>query len=113
MTVACFFDNGNSPFPFRLLDKSGQEVKGTSNKGYVRYSFAVKCEDDWPIIRCEGAGSEFNRSVSFLVKCKFNNFLSFLNNTSFMSCVHVYFCSLFVLSYHFVFPKVCSLFLIL
>lgn len=71
VTVACSFDNGNPPAPFRLLDKSGQILRNISNEGNVSYSFAVTCEDDWPIIGCEGAGSEFNRSVSFLVRCKF------------------------------------------
>ncbi|XP_025100854.1 uncharacterized protein LOC112568051 [Pomacea canaliculata] len=69
VTVACSFDNGNPPAPFHLLDKSGQILRNTSNEGNVSYSFAVRCEDDWPIIGCEGAGSEFNRSVSFLVRC--------------------------------------------
>lgn len=107
MTVACSFDNGNPPAPFRLLDKIGQILRNISNEGNVGYSFAVTCEDDWPVIGCEGAGSELNRSVSFLVRCKLNNFMMCINDTSFM-CTRVYFfCALAVDYCYFVFAQVC------
>lgn len=68
VNVSCFFVNGNPPVTFRLLDKTSKEL--ATDKGSLHLSLSVKCEDDWPIVRCEGEGSELNRSVAFLVRCK-------------------------------------------
>lgn len=70
VTVVCSFDKGNPSTFFRLLDKIGLEKKSTRYEGQISQSFAVQCEDDWPSVRCEGIGSEYNRSVSLLVRCK-------------------------------------------
>lgn len=69
--VSCSFDKGNPPVTFSLVNNNGKElVRGS---GPLTYSLLVHCEDDWPTVRCEGNGSEQNRSVSFLVKCKYNS----------------------------------------
>lgn len=71
VTVICSFNKGYPPSHFHLVDKLGQELQITRNEETISHSFSVECEDEWPIIGCEGEGSEVNRSVSFLVRCKF------------------------------------------
>ncbi|XP_025101361.1 uncharacterized protein LOC112568323 [Pomacea canaliculata] len=69
VTVICSFNKGYPPSHFHLVDKLGQELQITRNEETISHSFSVECEDEWPIIGCEGEGSEVNRSVSFLVRC--------------------------------------------
>ncbi|XP_025099890.1 uncharacterized protein LOC112567427 [Pomacea canaliculata] len=67
VNISCSFDKGNPPVAFSLVDNNGMElVRGS---GPLTYSLLVDCEDDWPTVRCEGNGSEQNRSVSFHVTC--------------------------------------------
>lgn len=70
VTVVCSFDKGNPPTSFRLLDRRGKDLESVEDADHFSHSFAVKCKDDWPNVRCEGVGSEYNKSVSFLVRCK-------------------------------------------
>ncbi|XP_025099916.1 uncharacterized protein LOC112567438 [Pomacea canaliculata] len=67
VNISCSFDKGNPPVAFSLVDNKGTEL--VTGSGPLTYSLLVHCEDDWPTVRCEGNGSEQNRSVSFLVKC--------------------------------------------
>ncbi|XP_025103329.1 uncharacterized protein LOC112569671 isoform X2 [Pomacea canaliculata] len=69
VNIFCSFDKGNPPAIFKLLDKHGQVLKSAGSDGYLNYSFTAQCEDDSPIVRCEGSGSKQNRSVTFLVRC--------------------------------------------
>ncbi|XP_025101024.1 uncharacterized protein LOC112568126 isoform X2 [Pomacea canaliculata] len=78
VNVCCFFKRGNPPVVFKLLDINGMEIadkvdKNTmqtkSGEEHLKVSLSVRCQDDWPTVRCEGSGSERNRSVSFLVRC--------------------------------------------
>ncbi|XP_025103321.1 uncharacterized protein LOC112569665 [Pomacea canaliculata] len=68
VNVSCFFKQGNPPSFFHLLDKHGTELK-SSQEGFLSYSLTAQCEDDWPVVRCEGNGTLQNRSVTFLVRC--------------------------------------------
>ncbi|XP_025103323.1 uncharacterized protein LOC112569667 [Pomacea canaliculata] len=67
--ISCSFDKGNPPATFKLLDKYGQVLKSRRDERYLNYSLTAQCEDDWPIVRCEGSGSKQNRSVTFFVRC--------------------------------------------
>lgn len=71
VNIFCSFDKGNPPAIFRLLDKSGKQLKLAYREENLNHSLKVQCEDDWPVVRCEAAGSKHNRSVLFLVRCKF------------------------------------------
>ncbi|XP_025099900.1 uncharacterized protein LOC112567430 [Pomacea canaliculata] len=71
VNVSCFFKQGNPPAIFRLftlLDKNKTELK-SSHEGSLSYSLTAQCEDDWPVVRCEGNGTLQNKSVTFLVRC--------------------------------------------
>ncbi|XP_025103241.1 uncharacterized protein LOC112569622 isoform X2 [Pomacea canaliculata] len=78
VNVCCSFNRGNPPAVFGLLDKSGKDIAHKVDKNiikiergeeHLKVSLTVRCQDDWPTVRCEGNGSERNRSVSFLVRC--------------------------------------------
>lgn len=74
VNISCSFEEGNPPAIFHLLDNNGPdptEFHQKDCKGHRSILRSVRCEDDWPVVRCEGNGSEQNRSVSFLVKCKY------------------------------------------
>ncbi|XP_025103326.1 uncharacterized protein LOC112569668 isoform X2 [Pomacea canaliculata] len=68
VNVSCFFKQGNPPAFFYLLDKHGTELK-SSQEGILSHSLTAQCEDDWPVVRCEGNGTLQNKSVTFLVRC--------------------------------------------
>ncbi|XP_025100381.1 uncharacterized protein LOC112567776 isoform X2 [Pomacea canaliculata] len=70
VSVACFFEKGNPAGFFYLLDKHGTKLNSSSSEGHLSYSLTARCEDDWPVVRCEGNGSQHNRSVTLLVKCR-------------------------------------------
>ncbi|XP_025099907.1 uncharacterized protein LOC112567434 isoform X2 [Pomacea canaliculata] len=70
VSVSCFFEKGNPPAHFYLLDKHGTKLNSSSSEGHLRSSLTARCEDDWPVVRCEGNGSQHNRSVTLLVKCR-------------------------------------------
>lgn len=80
ISISCFVDKGNPQVSFQLLDKYGSELKSDINGGHLNYLLTARCEDDWPMIRCEGSRSVRNRSVSFLVRCKISNvyFLTYI-----------------------------------
>ncbi|XP_025103334.1 uncharacterized protein LOC112569672 [Pomacea canaliculata] len=67
VTISCSFDTGNPPVTFRLVDRTGKEL--TTDKENLSTLLSVKCEDTWPLVRCEGDRSEQNRSVLLLVRC--------------------------------------------
>ncbi|XP_025099913.1 uncharacterized protein LOC112567435 [Pomacea canaliculata] len=76
VNVSCFFEKGNPPAHFYLLDKNGTKLNSTSSERHLSYSLTARCEDDWPVVRCEGNGSQQNKSVTILVKCKQTNLMS-------------------------------------
>lgn len=69
--ISCAFETGNPPVFFQLLDHL--VLKSSGNQGHLNYSLTARCEDEWPTIRCQGSGSTRNRSVTFLVECKYLN----------------------------------------
>ncbi|XP_025099888.1 uncharacterized protein LOC112567426 [Pomacea canaliculata] len=69
VNISCLFENGNPPGLFYLLDKHGNKLSSSSSEGRLSSSLTARCEDDWPVVRCEGNGSQHNRSVTILVKC--------------------------------------------
>ncbi|XP_025101684.1 uncharacterized protein LOC112568568 [Pomacea canaliculata] len=78
VSVCCSFKRGNPPSVFSLLDINGMKIGNKVNKNimeteggeeHLKVSRSVRCQDDWPTVRCEGNGSQRNRSVSFLVRC--------------------------------------------
>ncbi|XP_025103248.1 uncharacterized protein LOC112569626 isoform X3 [Pomacea canaliculata] len=78
VNVCCSFKRGNPPAVFNLLNMNGMEIANKEDKSamqtksgeeHLKVSLSVRCQDDWPTVRCEGSGSEINRSVSFLVRC--------------------------------------------
>ncbi|XP_025100483.1 uncharacterized protein LOC112567849 isoform X2 [Pomacea canaliculata] len=69
VSISCTFDPGNPPGKFFLFDKTGNEIKATRGEDYLNLSLTLRCEHDWPTVRCEGSGSKTNKSVSFLVRC--------------------------------------------
>lgn len=73
VSVFCLVDKGNPEVSFQLLDKYGSELESDINGGHLNYSLAAQCEDEWPVVRCEGSRSIRNKSVSFLVRCKCSN----------------------------------------
>ncbi|XP_025102547.1 uncharacterized protein LOC112569090 isoform X2 [Pomacea canaliculata] len=70
VNVSCLFEKGNPPGVFYLLDKHGDNLNASSSEGQLSYSLTARCEDDWPVVRCEGNGSQHNMSVTILVKCR-------------------------------------------
>ncbi|XP_025099899.1 uncharacterized protein LOC112567429 [Pomacea canaliculata] len=70
VSVSCFFEKGNPPGLFYLLDKHGAKLNSSSSEGHLSYSLTARCEDDWPVVRCEGNGSQHNMSMAILVKCR-------------------------------------------
>ncbi|XP_025101688.1 uncharacterized protein LOC112568571 [Pomacea canaliculata] len=70
VNASCFFEKGNPPAHFYLLDKHGTKLNSSSSEGHLRSSLTARCEDDWPVVRCEGNGSQHNMSVTILVKCR-------------------------------------------
>ncbi|XP_025100897.1 uncharacterized protein LOC112568076 isoform X2 [Pomacea canaliculata] len=69
VNVFCSFEKGNPTSRFHLLDQKRVKMATSYTEEYIDQSLTVHCEDDWPIISCEGKRSKQNRSVSFLVKC--------------------------------------------
>ncbi|XP_025101846.1 uncharacterized protein LOC112568652 [Pomacea canaliculata] len=70
VNISCSFEKGNPSTNFLLLDKTGKEIKSSSDEQHLNLSLVLQCKDDWPTIRCQGSGSETNESVSLLVKCR-------------------------------------------
>lgn len=70
ISISCFFDKGNPPAVFRLLDKKRRVLQAESSEGGLTHSLSAQCERDWPSVMCEGNSSESNASVSFVVICK-------------------------------------------
>lgn len=70
VNIFCSFEKGRPPAVFHLLVKNRTLQTVSSQEGNLNKSFVFHCADDWPIVSCEGSGSTFNRSVSFLVRCK-------------------------------------------
>ncbi|XP_025100903.1 uncharacterized protein LOC112568078 isoform X2 [Pomacea canaliculata] len=68
--ISCSFDKGNPQTVFFLLDKTGKEINTSRSEEQLTHSLTVRCQDDWPIVGCEGAGSEKNTSVTLLAKCR-------------------------------------------
>lgn len=75
ITVTCLIEKGRPAANFYLMNKNGKELKRADNDKNISHTIAVLCEDDWPVIRCEGERSEYNRSVAILVRCKCTLFL--------------------------------------
>lgn len=71
VTVVCTFDKANPSVSFGMLDKFGHELIRKTEGQTVSHSLITRCEDDWPVITCGGLGSDHNRSVSLLVRCKY------------------------------------------
>ncbi|XP_025103244.1 uncharacterized protein LOC112569625 isoform X2 [Pomacea canaliculata] len=70
ISVYCAFTKGNPPTTFRLLDRNGGEIDVSKDESHIIHSLAaVSCEEDWPVIRCEGNRSTENKFVSLLVRC--------------------------------------------
>ncbi|XP_025103278.1 uncharacterized protein LOC112569641 isoform X2 [Pomacea canaliculata] len=70
VNISCSFEKGRPPAVVRLLVKNRTTLQTVSSQeGNLNKSFVFHCADDWPIVSCEGSGSTFNRSVSFLVRC--------------------------------------------
>ncbi|XP_025102055.1 uncharacterized protein LOC112568790 [Pomacea canaliculata] len=70
ISIYCAFDKGNPPTTFRLLDRNGGEIDVARDESHIIHSFApVSCEEDWPVIRCEGNRAIENKFVSLLVRC--------------------------------------------
>lgn len=68
--VNCYFDQGNPPTTFRLVNQIGQEVSSASTGRHFTHPVRVhRCSHPWPTLHCEGDGSKQNRSVKFLVRC--------------------------------------------
>lgn len=70
--IFCVFDKGNPQVSFQLLDKYRYEIKSSVNEEHLSYSLTARCKHDWPMVSCEGSRSTRNRSVSFLVRCKYD-----------------------------------------
>lgn len=75
VNITCSFDKGSPPVSFRLLDESGKELKPIRQEGHLHYRLIANgCEEYWKrtqSVQCEGSGSKQNRSVLFLVRCKY------------------------------------------
>ncbi|XP_025101028.1 uncharacterized protein LOC112568127 isoform X2 [Pomacea canaliculata] len=78
VNVCCSYNRGNPPAVFNLLDTNGMGIANKVDKNIMetedgeellKVSLSVRCQDDWPTIRCEGKESKRNRSVSLLVRC--------------------------------------------
>ncbi|XP_025103337.1 uncharacterized protein LOC112569674 isoform X1 [Pomacea canaliculata] len=67
--ISCAFETGNPPVIFQLLNQHNSVLKSSDNQGHLNYSLTARCEDEWPIISCQGSGSTRNRSLTFLVAC--------------------------------------------
>ncbi|XP_025102123.1 uncharacterized protein LOC112568830 isoform X2 [Pomacea canaliculata] len=70
VSISCTFHPGNPPRKLFLFDKTGNEIKATRGEDYLNLSLTLRCEHDWPTVRCEGSGSKTIKSVSFLVRCR-------------------------------------------
>ncbi|XP_025101377.1 uncharacterized protein LOC112568334 [Pomacea canaliculata] len=71
VNISCFFTSGNPPVSIRMVNDSGHVVTVKHEQGPLMMSLGVvHCHDVWPTIRCEAWGSELNRSVTILVKCR-------------------------------------------
>ncbi|XP_025103197.1 uncharacterized protein LOC112569589 [Pomacea canaliculata] len=68
VNISCSFDKGNPQTVFFLLDKTGKEINVSRSEEQLIHSVTVRCQDDWPLVRCEGTGSEKNTSVTLLAK---------------------------------------------
>lgn len=84
VSVFCSFYKGSPLVAFRLADNTSREVISDVNnigteitngscmgEDQLNFSLSVDCKDNWPTVVCEGYGSTKNRSVSFLVRCKY------------------------------------------
>lgn len=69
--VSCAFETGNPPVIVQLLNQHNYVLKSSGNQGHLNYSLSLRCEDEWPIVKCQGSGSAKSRSVTFLVRCKY------------------------------------------
>ncbi|XP_025102054.1 uncharacterized protein LOC112568789 isoform X2 [Pomacea canaliculata] len=69
VNVSCYFEKGNPPAVFRLLLKNGTELISSHDEEHLHHILTAECEDDWPMVRCEGNGTQENKSVIFLVRC--------------------------------------------
>ncbi|XP_025100588.1 uncharacterized protein LOC112567917 isoform X2 [Pomacea canaliculata] len=72
--VSCFFINGNPPVTIRLVDSTGQAQSSTTHgvEPLVIFLGVFRCQEVWPIIKCEATGSELNRSVAIIGRCKYH-----------------------------------------
>lgn len=70
INISCLFDKGNPPADCSLLDRNRKQLHHLRSENLLIYSLTVQCQDEWPVLHCEGKGSDKNRSVSLLVKCK-------------------------------------------
>lgn len=78
VNLSCTFDKGNPLSSFLLMDQNGKEITVMRKEKHLNCSLIVRCKGEWPTVRCEGSGSERNKSVSLLVKCKYKtNFCKF------------------------------------
>lgn len=72
VNISCNFTNGNPPVNISMLDDSGNILGSSSHKeGRLVLSLEFHCHDPWPTIKCEAPGSELNRSLTILGRCKF------------------------------------------
>lgn len=79
VNISCSFDKGNPPATFYLFDNS-QRLSMTADENYLNHTLTAQCSNPWPTVRCEGDGSEQNKSVSFAVVCKYVLFIYLLSN---------------------------------
>ncbi|XP_025101662.1 uncharacterized protein LOC112568551 [Pomacea canaliculata] len=70
INISCLFDKGNPPADCSLLDRNRKQLHHLRSENLLIYSLTVQCQDEWPVLHCEGKGSDKNRSVSLLVKCR-------------------------------------------
>lgn len=71
VSISCSFEKGNPPASFYLLDNNSQRLNTTAAENYLNYTFSAQCSSAWSTVRCEGNGSEQNKSVSFAVACEY------------------------------------------
>ncbi|XP_025099966.1 uncharacterized protein LOC112567488 [Pomacea canaliculata] len=69
VNISCSFEKGNPPASFYLLDNNSQRLNTTAAENYLNYTLSAQCSSPWSSVRCEGNGSEQNKSVSFAVAC--------------------------------------------
>lgn len=82
VSIICLVDKGNPKVSFQLLNKYGSELKSDINGGDLNYSLTARCEDEWPVVRCEGRNSIRNRTVSLLLRCEYSNNIFFWSSVA-------------------------------